>query len=138
MFQAAGEFTLVKSTTDDLDIQVREQRFPGAADVAFDTATAMRVGPNIVELAANKSGQLQLWINRRAVAYGASALAGGGTISVNGPSSAKVTWPDGTAVLVFSGESGAIAHETITCNGSDEIDEIVKVAPSPPGTSKGS
>ena len=84
-FQAAGEFTLVKSTTDDLDVQVREQRFPGAADVALDTATAMRVGPNIVELAANSSGRLQLWVNRQAVAYGARALAGGGKISVKGP-----------------------------------------------------
>ena len=137
VFQAAGEFTLVKSTTDDLDIQVREQRFPGAADVAFDTATAMQVGPNIVELAADASGRLQLWINRRAVAYGARALPGGGTISVTGPDSAKVTWPDGTAVSVFSGESGAIAHETITCNGSDEIDMIVKVAPSRAGHLEG-
>ena len=137
VFQAAGEFTLVKSTTDDLDIQVREQRFPGAADVALDTATAMQVGPNIVELAANKSGNLELWINRRAVAYGARALAGGGTISVKDPYSAKVTWPDGTAVSVFSGESGAIAHETVTCNGSDEIDMIVKVAPSRAGHLEG-
>jgi len=137
VFQAAGEFTLVKSTTDDLDIQVRAQRFPGAADVAFDTATAMQVGPNIVELAANASGHLQLWVNRRAVAYGARALAGGGKISVEGPDSAKVTWPDGTAVSVFSGESGAIAHETITCNGSDEIDMIVKVAQSRAGHLEG-
>ncbi|MGO8877309.1 MAG: hypothetical protein ACLQNG_16280, partial [Acidimicrobiales bacterium] len=137
VFQAAGEFTLVKSTTDDLDIQVREQRFPGAADVAFDTATAMQVGPNSVELAANASGQLQLWINRRAVTYGARALAGGGTISVKDADSATVTWPDGTAVSVFSGESGAIAHETITCNGSDEIDMVVKVAPSRAGHLEG-
>jgi hypothetical protein len=137
VFQAAGEFTLVKSTTDDLDVQVRAQRFPGAADVAFDTATAMQVGPNIVELAANASGHMQLWVNRRAVAYGARALAGGGKISVEGPDSAKVTWPDGTAVSVFSGESGAIAHETITCNGSDEIDMIVKVAQSRAGHLEG-
>ena len=53
------------------------------------------------------------------------------------PYSAKVTWPDGTAVSVFSGESGAIAHETVTCNGSDEIDMIVKVAPSRAGHLEG-
>lgn len=137
VFQAAGEFTLVKSTTDDLDIQVREQRFPGAADVALDTAAAMRVGPNIVELAANESGRLQLWINRRAVAYGPRPLAGGGKISVENPDSATVTWPDGTAASVFSGYTGAIAHETITCNTSDEIDVIVKVAPSRAGHLEG-
>ena len=109
-FQAAGEFTLAKSTTDDLDIQVREQRFPGAADVSLDTATAMRVGGNIVELAANSSGRLELWIDRKAVAYGSRALAGGGKISVESPELATVTWPDGTAVSVFSGDTIAIAH----------------------------
>ena len=78
--QAAGEFTLVKSTTDNLDIQVREQRFPGAADVALDTATAMQVGGSIVELAANSSGHLQLWVDRQAVAYTSRTLAGGGRL----------------------------------------------------------
>jgi hypothetical protein len=137
VFQAAGEFTLVKSTSDNLDVQVREQRFPGAADVALDTAAAMQVGPNIVELAADESGRLQLWVNRRALAYGARALAGGGKISVENSESATVTWPDGTAVSVFSGYTGAIAHETVTCNGSDEIDVFVKVAASRAGHLEG-
>jgi hypothetical protein len=137
VFQAAGEFTLVKSTTDDLDIQIREQRFPGEADVALDTATAMRVGANIVELAANKSGNLQLWVNHQAVPYGNRALAGGGKISVQNPESAKVTWPDGTAVSVLSGNTIAIAHETITCNGSDEIDLFIKVPPTRAGHLEG-
>ncbi len=33
-FQAAGEFTLVKSTTDDLEVQVRQEPFPGAGSIA--------------------------------------------------------------------------------------------------------
>ena len=137
VFQAAGEFTLAESTTDDLDIQVREQRFPGAADVALDTATAMRVGGNIVELAANSSGRLELWVDRRAVAYGSRALAGGGKISVESPQLATVTWPDGTAVSVFSGNTIAIAHEVVTCNSSDNINVMVKVAPSRSGHLEG-
>ncbi len=136
-FQAAGEFTLAESTTDDLDIQVREQRFPGAADVALDTATAMRVGGNIVELAANSSGRLELWVDRKAVAYGSRALAGGGKISVESPQLATVTWPDGTAVSVFSGNTIAIAHEVVTCNSSDNINVMVKVAPSRSGHLEG-
>ena len=132
-FQAVGEFTLAKSTTDDLDIQVREQRFPGAADVSLDTATAMKVGGNIVELAANSSGRLDLWIDRKAVAYGNRALAGGGKISVESPEFATVTWPDGTAVSVFSGGTIAIAHQVITCNSSENINVMVKVAPSRSG-----
>jgi hypothetical protein len=137
VFQAAGEFTLVKSTTDDLDIQVREQRFPGAADVALDTATAMRVGGNVVELAGDKSGRLQLWIDRQAVTYGSRALAGGGRISVETPQSATVTWPDGTAVSVFSGDTIAIAHEVITCNSSDAINLTIMVPPSRSGHLEG-
>ena len=136
-FQAAGEFTLAESTTDDLDIQVREQRFPGAADVALDTATAMRVGNNIVELAANSSSRLELWVDRKAVAYGSRALAGGGKISVESPQLATVTWPDGTAVQVFSGDTIAIAHEVVTCNSSDNINVMVKVAPSRSGHLEG-
>jgi hypothetical protein len=136
-FQAAGEFTLANSTTDDLDIQVREQRFPGAADVTLDTATAMRVGGNIVELAANGSGKLELWVDRKAVPYGSRALAGGGKISVDSPQLATVTWPDGTAVSVFSGDTIAIAHEVITCNTGDDINVMVKVAPSRAGHLEG-
>ncbi len=97
----------------------------------------MRVGNNIVELAANSSGHLQLWVDRKAVAYGSRALAGGGKISVESPQLATVTWPDGTAVSVFSGDTIAIAHEVVTCNSSDNINMIVKVAPSRAGHLEG-
>jgi len=137
VFQAAGEFTLVKSTTDNLDIQIREQRFPGAADVALDTATAMQVGGNVVELAADKSGALQLWVDRQAVAYGSRTLSGGGRVSVKSPNLATVTWPDGTAVSVFSGNTIAIAHEVITCNSSEAINLIITVPPSRAGYLEG-
>ena len=137
VFQAAGEFTLAKSTTDDLDIQVREQQFPGAADVALDTATAMRVGDTIVELAANGSGRLELWVNRKSVPYGSRTLPGGGKIAVEEPQVATVTWPDGTAVSVFSGDTIAIAHQVITCNTGDDINVMVKVAPSRTGHLEG-
>ena len=80
----------------------------------------MRVGGNIVELAANSSGRLELWVDRKAVAYGSRALAGGGKISVESPQLATVTWPDGTAVQVFSGDTIAIAHEVVTCNTSED------------------
>jgi hypothetical protein len=136
-FQAAGEFTLAKSTTDNLDIQIREQRFPGEADVALDTATAMRVGDDVVEIAANKSGRLKLWVNRKAVPYGSRALSGGGKISVESPTFAKVTWPDETSVQVFSRDTIAIAHETTTCNSSDAINVIIKVAPARSGHLEG-
>ena len=126
-FQAAGEFTLVKSTTDDLEVQVRQEPFPGAGNIALDTATAMRVDGTVVELAANASDNLQMWVNRQPVAYAGRSLPGGGTISV-GPGGATVTWPDGTAVTVFSMRTFAAAGR-VTCNTGNAIDLTVGVPP---------
>ena len=134
-FQAAGEFTLVKSTTDDLEVQVRQEPFPGAGSIAVDTATAMRVNGTVVELAANASDNLQLWVNRQPVAYAGRSLAGGGKISV-GPDGATVTWPDGTAVSVFSMRTFAAAGR-VTCNTGNAIDLTVGVPPARSGHLEG-
>ncbi|HTV11973.1 MAG TPA: VWD domain-containing protein [Acidimicrobiales bacterium] len=129
-FQAAGEFTLVKSTTDNLEIQVRQQPFPGSGEIAVDTAAAMRVGSSVVELAANKSGELELWVNRQATPYASRVLPGGGRIAVENSRAATVTWPDGTEVTVFSGATLARGHGVTTCNSADNINLTIKVAPS--------
>lgn len=126
-FQAAGEFTLVKSTTDDLEVQVRQEPFPGAGSIGVDTATAMRVDGTVVELAANRSDKLQLWVNRQPVAAADRSVAGGGKISF-GPGGATVTWPDGTAVSVLSIRTLA-ASGRVTCNTSNAIDLSVTVPP---------
>ena len=126
-FQAAGEFTLAKSTTDDLEIQVRQEPFPGNGSIAVDTAAAMRVDGTVVELAANRSNDLQLWVNRQPVAAVDRSLAGGGKISF-GPGGATVTWPDGTTVSVFSMSTFA-AGERVTCNTSNAINLSITVPP---------
>jgi hypothetical protein len=134
-FQAAGEFTLVKSTTDDLEVQVRQEPFPGAGNIALDTATAMRVDGTVVELAANASDNLQMWVNRQPVAYADRSLAGGGKISI-GPGGATVTWPDGTTVSVFSMRTFAAAGR-VTCNTGNAIDLTVGVPPARSGHLEG-
>ncbi len=126
-FQAAGEFTLVKSTTDDLDVQVRQQPFPGSASIAIDTAAAMRVAGTTVELAGNASGHLRLWVDGKAVSYSSWALVGGGNIASQGPGQATVTWPDGTTVIVTSIATIAAAHGRGSCNSGDAIDVMVTV-----------
>ncbi len=105
----------------NLDIQIRQQPFPGAGDVAVNTATAMRVGTTIVELAGDRSGNLLLWIDRKPVPLASQALAGGGTLSVSEGRFATVTWPDGTQATVYSATTVAIAHQTATCNVSSTI-----------------
>jgi hypothetical protein len=135
-FQAGGEFTLVKSTTDDLEVQGRQEPFPGAGSIAVDTATAMRVDGNVVELAANRSDNLQLWVNHQSVAYASRSLAGGGKISVIDDGAATVTWPDGTEVSVFSMRTAA-ARGRVTCNTSKAINVSVTVPPARSGHLEG-
>jgi RHS repeat-associated protein len=43
-FQAAGEFTLVKSTTDDFEIQVRQEPGGAGANFSLNTAIAIKTG----------------------------------------------------------------------------------------------
>jgi hypothetical protein len=118
-FQAVGEFTLVKSTTDDLEVQVRQERFPGSGNIAVDTATAMRVDGALVEIAANRSNSLQLWVNRQPVAAADRSLPGGGKVSF-GPAGATVSWPDGTTASVSSVRTLAASNK-VTCNASRAI-----------------
>src|SRR5207253_10094231 len=49
-FQAAGEFTLVRSTRDDLEIQARQEPYPLSQFVSINSALAMRVGRAVVEV----------------------------------------------------------------------------------------
>ncbi len=96
----------------------------GQADVALDTATAMQVGatssssPPTNRAPCSSGSTASLWPTP------AAPSAGGGSISVKGLYSATVTWPDGTAITVFSGGTIAIAHETITCNSSDDDQHV--------------
>ena len=81
-FQAVGEFTLLKSTTDDLQVQVRQQPFPHSRSVAVNTAVAMRVGRSLVEIdSASKLGITAL-VDHRAVHRSHVSLGGGGSLSL--------------------------------------------------------
>ena len=124
-FQAAGEFTLVKSTDDNLDIQVREEPFPGSAQIALDTATVMQVGQSVVQFAADKSGKLQLWVDHQAVTYASRALAGGGTLLVLAPGLATVTWPDGTQMSVSTMQTGT--RTTPLCDVGQALNLVLTV-----------
>jgi hypothetical protein len=112
-FQTAGEFTLVKSTVDDLEIQSRQvpYRFvlgPQWGDsLAMNTAFAMRDGSAVVEV--DKGSPLALYIDRhRRQAHSGEviALRGGGTVRYIA-NQVIVTWADGTRATVLSiGDEG--------------------------------
>lgn len=115
-FQAAGEFTLARSSFDNLDVQVREQPYPGSGEVAVNTAVAMQDGFADVELAADARGNLQLWIDRRPARLKSRALLGGGSLSVSDPNHATLRWPDGSKATVYSTGTIAVAGGRVTCN----------------------
>jgi von Willebrand factor type D domain len=110
-FQAAGEFTLLKSTTDDLEIQEREQPFQGSRYVAVNTAVAIRVARAIVEVDVNPlTSRVVLWVDRRRVKVeGSLRLAGGGRVSTLAGATVIVTWPDGTEAVVAPGLGADVA-----------------------------
>jgi hypothetical protein len=110
-FQTTGEFTLVMSTVDNLEIQARLQPFPSrfsGNDLAMNTAFAMRDGGAVVEVDNPTStifqpGALVLYLDRRRadVRSGQStALAGGGRVRYT-RAQVTVTWPDGTVAVVY-------------------------------------
>ena len=108
-FQQAGEFVLVKSKTDDLEVQSRQVPYPGfvfgsswAHSLAMNTAFAMRDGGATVEL--DSGAVLRLYVNKHRLSLSSGqrlALAGGGYVRYN-PHETLVVWPDGTAASVFT------------------------------------
>jgi len=106
-FQGAGEYTLVKSASGKLDIQVRQQPANGSNSVAWDTAVAMLDAGTRVEV--DPGSPMRLLVNGRSVhLHGSSPLAlpGGGTLRLADDYDAVVMWPNGSKADVFADELG--------------------------------
>ena len=125
-FQLAGEFTLAKSTVDDLEIQARQVPYrlvlgsQWGDSLAMNTAFAMRVGGAIVEV--DKGKPLVLYIDRRrrsARPGQVIALSGGGNVRYSSQR-VTVTWPDGT-------------HANVLSIGSEGVNIDVSASPSRAG-----
>ena len=108
VFQTAGEFTLVKSRTDGLEVQARQQPYPlstypeFAGSLAMNTAFAMRDGNAIVEV--DRGTPLVLYVNRhrrRLHAGQTIALSGGARVRY-GRTQVVIAWSDGTVARVLS------------------------------------
>ena len=99
-FQAVGEFTLVRSKVDDLEVQVRQQPWPGSKVVSMNTAAAMRVAGDRV--AIYKGRPLTVRVNGRPVLLGKKELRlpHGGTVRPLRRGEVEVVWPDGSVARV--------------------------------------
>jgi hypothetical protein len=80
-FQQAGEFTLLKSTQDDFDVQVRQQPLSSCC-VSFSTAAAMRVGRGTVEVDRLGASKIAVYVNKAPVHGSRVNLGDGGHLSV--------------------------------------------------------
>jgi hypothetical protein len=112
-FMATGEFTLVEAKSRDLEVQVRQQPYPGSRVVSVTTGVAMRVaGDRVVVF---KGSPLQLRVNGRPalVTRRALHLPHGGSVRIvpadfkGLPGQLELAWPDGTIVRTWSaGDEG--------------------------------
>jgi hypothetical protein len=98
-FQGRGEYTLLESTTEDMQIQVFQQPFLHSHTVSVNGKVAIRDGGATVEVDSTGPSSAVVYINRHRAARGHRSLAGGGsvTIAANG---AELRWADGTTAKV--------------------------------------
>ncbi|MFI6985649.1 VWD domain-containing protein [Embleya sp. NPDC050154] len=104
-FQAAGEFTLVASTDDDLRVQARQVPYPDVGDVSVNSAVAARVAGARVTFALDpKRGMTTVRLDGRPLAPGAQTpLPGGGTLARTGDGADAryaLFWPDTTTLYI--------------------------------------
>ncbi|WP_157545887.1 nidogen-like domain-containing protein [Hamadaea tsunoensis] len=100
-FQQVGEFVAVKSTVDDLQIQVRQAPLAGSRAVAANVAVAYKVNGHRVGVYLGDTGPRILIDGSPVTVTGTPlALPGGGSIVLSAPGVPTLTWPDGTFVTM--------------------------------------
>ena len=106
--QAAGEFTLVKSTVDDFLVQVRQVPLPGRYPVAVNVAVAANLGGHRVTVTLENSVPVAR-VDGVPDNTGGVTNVGTGTLQRLGTDAGVgflLEWPDGTTVEV--GELGVV------------------------------
>jgi hypothetical protein len=105
-FQAAGEFTLLRSADGSVDIQARQEPFVDTGDVSTNTAIAAKVGSHRVGVYAVSDG-LQARVDGAVVDLGSGPMDLGGGASISNYSSGsthgfEIVFPDGTKMWTLS------------------------------------
>ncbi len=98
-FQAVGEFTLSTDSSGEFEVQVRQQAWPKSRSASVNTAVAMQVMNDVLELKV-QDGKFVIIENGKQTALESKMLASGGTIETQNGNYAYVTWPDGSMVKV--------------------------------------
>ena len=99
--QLVGELVSTRSTTDDLQVQVRQQPWNGSRTVSVNVATAVAVSGHVVEIDLTPTGVASL-LDGQPFSPGLTAtpLPGGGSVILDTSSQERETivWPDGSLV----------------------------------------
>lgn len=100
-FHGAGEFTLVRSRQDGLEVQAREEPVPGVPWLANNTAIAMRVDGDRVVI--TRGAPLVVRANGRGFIPepGFRRLPRGGRLRTVGSKGVEVLWSDGSLARVY-------------------------------------
>jgi von Willebrand factor type D domain len=139
-FQGAGEYTLVRSASGDVDVQVRAAPAAGSKTVAWNTAVAMRVVSTDVEVDVGEP--LTILVNGKRIAlptHKGHSLDGGGRLTYisNGVSGdVIVTWPDGSQLDVFADRFAENATFTPPAAGVDSFSGLLSAFVVPRGPKK--
>ncbi|MNJ86350.1 von Willebrand factor type D domain protein [compost metagenome] len=131
-FQTVGEFTLARSGSGNVNVQVRQR--PQSDDFSLNTAVAMNVGGDRVCFYANEkpdgNNSTPIRIEGEPVYIEGNNyyLEHGGTISRSGKNDYVVTWPTGEKVKLDASQTGGmgfynVAMEIYPC--SDSYDGIL-------------
>lgn len=109
-FQAAGEFVLLRSTDASLEIQARQEPYPGKPAVSYNTAVAARVNGHRVQITFNGEGLDSTVDGVPADPSDPTDLGGGAELiprlsSVDG---VGIRFPDGTEMWAISAGSYGI------------------------------
>ncbi len=100
-FQAAGEFTVVRSG-DGLDVQVRQQPAYGSDSVAWDTAVAMLVVGKRVEVDPGAPVKVLVDGHRVQLRGSIPLRLSGGEVYFDHEGDVIVKWPDGSEADVYA------------------------------------
>jgi hypothetical protein len=96
--QAVGELTLVKDSTDGLEVQVRTHPYNGSKSVAVNVAVAARIGSDRFAIYPGAETTLN-GASHVFAAHSYTALPGGGSVYRVG-ADFDLVWPDGSQVWI--------------------------------------
>jgi hypothetical protein len=106
-FQAVGEFIAARDPSGGFEIQVRQQPYGNSRVVSVNTAIAMDVEGDRIQLTLSGSG-LTVFAGGSSYSSGQVSLRRGGFVDVLSGRTATVAWPDGSLASVTATASFAL------------------------------